>query len=86
MKIVPPQLEEQINRVDPARSRVIGIVCAIIAGLSAFWLLWMIYDAAVLSSFGISPVYLIFGFVFRGVIFVVAAIAAIGFLQHAKQP
>ena len=86
MKIVPPQLEEQINRVDPARARIIGIVCAVIAVGSALSLLYLLYAAVVVASYGFSPVYFIFGFVFRGVIFAVAAIAAVGFLARAKQP
>jgi hypothetical protein len=31
MKIVPTRIEDQISRVDPTRSRVIGIASAVIA-------------------------------------------------------
>jgi hypothetical protein len=85
VKIVPHRIEEQINRVDRTRSRAIGIAC----GISALWcvyrLIWLVYSAATLSSFGWSPVSLVFPLLLWGVIGVVAAIAAIGFLtQYAK--
>ena len=86
MKILPTRIEEQINRVDPNHALAIGIA----AGLTAFWcayrLIWLLYTAAMLSSVGWSPVSLVFPFVLWGVIGVVAAIAAFGFLsRYAKR-
>jgi hypothetical protein len=86
MKIVPTRIEEQINRVDPTRSRVIGIAAAITAAWCAYRVLWLVYLAASISSVGWSPVSLVFPFVLWGVIGVVAAIAAVGFLTNAKRP
>lgn len=85
MKLVPARVEEQINRVDPTRSRVIGIVSAITAVWCAYRLLWLVYVAATVSSIGWSPVSLVFPFVLWGVIGVVAAVAAVGFLTNAKR-
>jgi hypothetical protein len=86
MKILPTRIEEQINRVDPNQALAIGIA----AGLTALWcvyrLVWLLYTAATLSSVGWSPVSLVFPFVLWGVIGVVAAIAAFGFLsRYAKR-
>jgi hypothetical protein len=86
MKIVPTRIEEQINRIDPTRSRVIGIASAITAAWCAYRLLWLVYLAATISSVGWSPVSLVFPFVLWGVIGVVAAIVAVGFLTNAKRP
>jgi hypothetical protein len=83
MKIVPASIEEQINRVDPQRSRIIGISFAVLAAGSAFRLFWLLY---VSLSFGWVAGSLIFSFVFSAVIGVVAAIAAVGFLERAKRP
>src|ERR1700758_5328464 len=59
MNIVPPAVEQRINRVDRTPSLVIGIVCAVIA-LGCVWgLLWSIYGALVLTEYGFSPVALI---------------------------
>ena len=55
MKIVPTRIEDQINRVDPTRSRVIGIAAAITAAWCAYRLLWLVYLAATISSVGWSP-------------------------------
>jgi hypothetical protein len=86
MKIVPTRFEEQINRVDRNQALAIGIA----TGLTALWcvyrLVWLLYTAVTLSSVGWSPVSLVFPFVLWGVIGVVAAIAAFGFLsRYAKQ-
>jgi hypothetical protein len=83
MKIVPASIEEQINRVDPQRSRIIGISFAVLAAGSAFRLFWLLY---VSLSFGWGAGALIFSFVFWAVIGVVAAIAAVGFLERARRP
>jgi len=83
MKIVPASIEERINRVDPQRSRIIGISFAVLAAGSAFRLFWLLY---VSLSFGWVAGSLIFSFVFWAVIGVVAAIAAVGFLERAKRP
>jgi hypothetical protein len=83
MKIVPASIEEQINRVDPQRSRIIGISFAVLAAGSAFRLFWLLY---VSLSFGWVAGSLIFSFAFWAVIGVVAAIAAVGFLERAKRP
>ena len=42
MKIVPTRIEDQINRIDPTRSRVIGIASAITAAWCAYRLLWLV--------------------------------------------
>jgi hypothetical protein len=87
MKILPTKVEELTKRVDRNQALAIGIA----AGLTAFWcayrLLWLIYTAVTFSSVGWSPVSLVFPFVLWGVIGVVAAIAAFGFLtRYSKQP
>jgi hypothetical protein len=86
MKILPTRIEEQINRVDSNQALGIGIA----AGLTALWcayrLIWLLYTAVTFSSVGWSPVSLVFPFVLWGVIGVVAAIAAFGFLsRYAKR-
>ena len=45
-------------------------------------LVWLLYTAITFSSVGWSPISLVFPFVLWGVIGVVAAIAAIGFLTR----
>lgn len=87
MKIVPTRIEEQINRVDRTRSRAIGIACGITALWCVYRLIWLLYTAVTFSSVGWSPVSLVFPFVLWGVIGVVTAIAAIGFLtRYTKRP
>jgi hypothetical protein len=83
MTIVPASIEEQINRVDPQRSRLIGISFAVLAAGSAFKLFWTLYVAL---TFGWIVGSLIFSFVFWAVIGVLAAVAAFAFLTHAKRP
>ena len=75
-----------INRVDPTRALAIGIASALTALWCGYRLIWLIYTATTLSSIGWSPVSLVFPFVLWGVIGVVAAIAAVGFLnRYAKR-
>jgi hypothetical protein len=85
MKIVPTLIEEQMNRVDDSKSRGIGIACGVAALWCAYRLLWLLYAATAFSSVGFAPVSLVFPFVLWGVIGVVAAIAAVGFLTNAKR-
>jgi hypothetical protein len=87
MKIVPTPIEQYVNRVDRTPSLVIGIISALVALWSLYSLFALIYAASVLSSYGFSPVGLIFAFVFRAVILVVTAFVAIAFLtRYAKGP
>jgi hypothetical protein len=83
MKIIPANIEEQLDRVDPRRSRIIGISFAVLAAGSAFRVFWLLY---VSLSFGWFAASLIFSFVFWAVIGVAAAVAAVGFLERAKRP
>lgn len=82
MKIVPTSIEERINKVDRTPSLIIGIVSALVALWCLYDVLTTIYAATVLSGYGYSPVWAIFSIVFWGVIGVIAAISAIGFLTH----
>ena len=86
MNIVPTAIEERVNRIDRQKSRRIGIGVGVLAAWCAYRLLWLVYLAATISSVGWSPVSLVFPFVLWGVIGVVAAIAAVGFLTNAKRP
>jgi inner membrane protein involved in colicin E2 resistance len=84
MKILPPNIEEQIDRVDRNRSLIIGIS----TGLLAFWclyrVLWSIY-LSVTYDFLFGS--LVFSIVLWGVIGAVATIAATAFLtRYAKRP
>jgi ABC-type uncharacterized transport system fused permease/ATPase subunit len=84
MNIVPPAVEQRINRVDRTPSLVIGIVCAVIA-LGCVWgLLWSIYGALVLTEYGFSPVALIVNVVLYVVFGGAALIGAVGFLTHYR--
>ena len=83
MKIVPTNIEEQLNRVDPQHSRIIGISFAVLAAGSAFRLFWLLY---VSLSFSWVAGSLILSFAFWAVIGAVAAIAAVAFLTRAKRP
>jgi hypothetical protein len=85
MKIVPARFEEQINRVDRNQSLAIGIASGVTALWCAYRLIWLFYTAVTFSSVGWSPVSLVFPLVLWGVIGVVAAVSAIGFLtRYAK--
>jgi hypothetical protein len=83
MNIVPTAIEEQINRVDRQRSRIIGISSAAVAAWCAYRLIWLVYLAFTFSGFVGS---LVFSFVLWGVIGAVAAVTAAAFLIRAKQP
>jgi hypothetical protein len=85
MKIVPTRMEEQINRVDRMTSLGIGIASGITALWCVYRLIWLLYAAMTFASVGWSSGSLVFPFVLWGVIGVVAAIAAVGFLtRYAK--
>jgi hypothetical protein len=84
MKILPSNIEEQIDRVDRNGSLIIGIS----TGLLAFWclyqMLWSIY-LSVTSDLLFGS--LVFSIVLWGVLGVVATIAATAFLtRYAKRP
>jgi hypothetical protein len=84
MKILPANIEEQIDGIDRNRSLIIGIS----TGLLAFWclyrVLWSIY-LSVTYDFLFGS--LVFSIVLWGVIGAVATIAATAFLtRYAKRP
>jgi len=82
MFTLPTALEEKLDRVDRQRSRAIGIGSAVVAAWCAYRLVWLVYLMATFGGFlGGS---LAFSFVLWGVIGVVAAAAAVIFLQRAK--
>jgi hypothetical protein len=84
MNIVPTAIEEQVNRVDRQRSRIIGISSAVLAAWCAYRLIWLVYLALTFGGFiGGS---LVFSFVLWSVIGVAAAVAAVAFLTRAKRP
>ena len=87
MKIVPTRIEEYVNRVDRTPSLVIGIINAVVALWMLYSLFALIYAASVLTSFGFSPISLIFSFVYRVGILVITAFFAVAFLlRYAKGP
>lgn len=79
MNIVPAGIEAQINRVDRQRSLWVGISLAVLAGLSFFRLLWMLYIAMTFGWFAGSVA---FSLVFTAVVGIAAAIGATGFLTR----
>ena len=83
MSLLPATIEEQINRVDRQRSRIIGIGSAVVAAWCAYRLIWLVYLAVAFNGFVGS---LIFSFVLWGVVGAVAAVAAAAFLIRARQP
>jgi hypothetical protein len=84
MKILPTSIEEQIDRVDRNRSLIIGISAGLLAFWSIYRVLWSIYLSLTYDFLFGS---LVFSIVLWGVIGVVAAIAATGFLtRYSKRP
>jgi hypothetical protein len=81
MKLVPASIEQQINRVDPQRSLLIGISLGLVAAWSFFRLIWMLYISMTFGWF-LGP--LIFQFVLWGVIGSAAAVGAVGFLTRYR--
>jgi hypothetical protein len=81
MFTLPAAIEQQINRVDRQRSRIIGISSAVTAAWCAYRLIWLAYLAVTFDGFLGS---LLFSFVLWGAIGVAAAAAAVIFLQRAK--
>ena len=79
MKLVPANIEEQINRVDRQRSLYFGISAGVVALWSAFRLFWVLYIG---MTFGWFLGSMVFQLVLWGVIGTVAAIAAVGFLTR----
>ena len=79
MKIVPTNLEEQINRVDRQRSLYIGISAGALAVWSVFRLIWLVYIG---MTFGWFLGSMVFQSVLWGVIGAVAVVAAVGFLTR----
>ena len=84
MKILPANIEEQIDRVDRNRSLIIGISAGLLAFWSVYRVLWSIYLSLTYDFLCGS---LVFSIVLWGVIGVVAAIAATEFLtRYSKRP
>ena len=82
MKILPANIEEQIDRIDRNRSLIIGIS----TGLVAFWCLYRVLWSIYLSiTYDFLFGSMVFSIVLWGVIGVVAGIAAFAFLTRAKQ-
>jgi inner membrane protein involved in colicin E2 resistance len=84
MKILPANIEEQIDRVDRSRSLMIGISSALLALWCLYRVLWSIY---LMTTYSFMFGSLVFAIVVWGVIGAVAAIAATGFLtRYARRP
>jgi inner membrane protein involved in colicin E2 resistance len=84
MKILPTGIEQQIDRVDRTRSLIFGISSGLVALWCLYRVLWSIYLTMTYDFLFGS---LVFAIVLWGVIGVVAAIAAIGFLtRYARRP
>ncbi|OBK40777.1 hypothetical protein A5658_20685 [Mycobacterium sp. 1245111.1] len=84
MKIIPRRVAQHIDRVDRQRSLVIGISCGLLAFWSLYRVMWSIYLS---MSYNVLFGSLVFQIVLWGVIGIVAAIAATGFLtRYAKTP
>jgi hypothetical protein len=79
VKIVPTNIEEQINRVDRQQSLYIGISAGLVALWSVFRLIWTLYIGMTFGWFFGS---MVFQLVLWGVIGAVAAVAAVGFLTR----
>ena len=82
MKIVPPSIDEQINRVDRQRSLYFGISAGLVAAWSLFRLIWVFYIG---MTFGSLLGSVVFQLVLWGVIGAVAGIAAFGFLTRYRR-
>jgi inner membrane protein involved in colicin E2 resistance len=84
MKILPANVEEQIDRVDRNRSLIIGIGSAVLALWCLYRVLWSVY---LMMTYDFLFGSLLFGIVLWGVIGAVAAISAFGFLtRYARRP
>jgi hypothetical protein len=84
MKILPANIEEQIDRVDRNRSLIIGIGSGMLALWCLYRVLWSFY---LMMTYDFLFGSLLFGVVLWGVVGAVAAIAAIGFLtRYARRP
>ncbi len=84
MKILPANVEEQIDRVDRNRSLIIGIGSAVLALWCLYRVLWSFY---LMMTYDFLFGSLLFGIVLWGAIGAVAAISAFGFLtRYARRP
>jgi len=84
MKILPANIEEQIDRVDRNRSLIIGIGSAVLALWCLYRVLWSFY---LMMTYDFLFGSLLFSVVLWGVIGAVAAISAFGFLtRYARRP
>lgn len=81
MSIVPPSIQQQINRVDRTRSLMIGMGAGMLAFWSIYRVLWSIYLAITYHfMFGL----LVMQLVLWGVIGAAAAVTAIAFLSRYR--
>jgi inner membrane protein involved in colicin E2 resistance len=84
MKILPANIEEQIDRVDRNRSLIIGIGSGVLALWCLYRVLWSFY---LMMTYDFLFGSLLFSVVLWGVIGAVAAISAFGFLtRYARRP
>jgi len=84
MKILPANIEQQIDRVDRQKSLAIAISSGLVAFWSLYRVAWSLY-LALTYNFVFGS--LIFPIVLWGVIGVVAAVSAIAFFtRYSKAP
>jgi hypothetical protein len=84
MKILPANIEEQINGVDRKRSLIVGISSGVLALWCLYRVLWSLY---LMMTYDFLFGSLLFSVVLWGVVGAVASIAAIGFLtRYARRP
>jgi hypothetical protein len=84
MKLLPTNIEQQIDRVDRNRSLIIGISFALVAFWSFYRVLWSIYLTMTYDFLFGS---LVFPIVLWGVIGTAAGIGAAGFLlRYTRRP
>jgi len=84
MRILPANIEEQIDRVDRNRSLIIGIGSGVLALWCLYRVLWSFY---LMMTYDFLFGSLLFGVVLWGVIGTAAAITAVGFLtRYARRP